>query len=75
MEPSRLVVEIDREIDGRWIADVVSVPGAMAYGATRDEAVGHAVVIALRALAERIEHGEATPAQLGSLLEFHEARA
>ena len=54
-------VEIDRESDGRWIADVPSVPGAMAYGFTPDEAAARAEALALRALAERLEHGEPVP--------------
>jgi len=55
------VIELDREDDGRWIADVVALPGAMAYGASRDEAIARAEAIALRVLAERLEHGEHVP--------------
>jgi predicted RNase H-like HicB family nuclease len=54
----RFTVETEREKDGRWIAEVSALPGAMAYGATRDEAIAHAQALALRVLAERIEHGE-----------------
>ena len=57
----RMVVEIEREEDGRWIAEVPAVPGALAYGATREEAAAKAEALALRALAERLEHGEAAP--------------
>lgn len=57
----RLVVETEREEDGRWIAEVPAVPGALAYGATREEAAAKAEALALRALAERLEHGEASP--------------
>lgn len=57
----RLVIELDREDDGRWIADVVALPGAMAYGASREEAIARAEAIALRVLAERLEHGEPVP--------------
>jgi predicted RNase H-like HicB family nuclease len=56
-----LPVEIEREEDGRWIADVPAVPGAMAYGASREEAAAKAEALALRALAERLEHGEPVP--------------
>ena len=51
-------IEFDHEDDGRWIAEVMEIPGALAYGATREEAQGRAVALALRAVAERIEHGE-----------------
>jgi predicted RNase H-like HicB family nuclease len=56
-----MTVEIEREDDGRWIAEVMEVPGAMAYGATQNEAVSRAKAIALRVLAERLELGEAVP--------------
>src|SRR5260370_4764997 len=56
-----LSIECERETDGRWIAEIVQIPGAMAYGATRDEAMAKAEVVALRAIADRIEHGEAKP--------------
>ncbi len=55
----RLTVETERETDGRWIAEVPALAGVLAYGATRDEAIAHAQALALRVLAERIEHGEA----------------
>ena len=54
-------VEIDREEDGRWIADVPDLPGVLTYGATREEAVTRAQALALRVLAERLEHGENLP--------------
>ncbi len=53
-----LMVEIEREADGRWLAEVPVVPGAMAYGTTREDAAARATALALRALAERIDHGE-----------------
>ena len=56
------VVDVEREDDGRWIAEVTDLPGALAYGKTRDEAVAHAQALALRVLAERLEHGEELPA-------------
>ncbi len=52
-------IEIEEEVDGRWIADVVEIPGAMAYGRTQEQAIAKAQAIALRVLAERLEHGEA----------------
>jgi predicted RNase H-like HicB family nuclease len=56
-----LRIEIDREVDGRWIAEVTALPGVMTYGASRDEAVAKAEALALRVLADRVEHGEAVP--------------
>ena len=61
-----LRIEFDREEDGRWIAEIPSLPGVMAYGATRSEAQGKVVALALRALADRLEHGEDIP-ELGDL--------
>jgi predicted RNase H-like HicB family nuclease len=49
----KLTVEIEREDDGRWIADVIEIPGALAYGGTRDQAVRDAKAIALAVLADR----------------------
>lgn len=63
----KLSIECERETDGRWIAEIVQIPGAMAYGTTRDEAMAKAEVVALRAIADRIEHGEANP----SMSRFH----
>ena len=55
----KLTVELDRETDGRWIAEVVDLPGVMVYGATREEALAAAQALALRVLADKLEHGEA----------------
>lgn len=54
----RFTVETEQETDGRWIAEVMEIPGAMKYGATREEAVAHAEALALRVLAEQIEKGQ-----------------
>jgi len=54
-------VEIERESDGRWIAEVPDLPGVMTYGASREEAVTRAQALALRVLAARLEHGEEIP--------------
>jgi predicted RNase H-like HicB family nuclease len=56
-------IELDREDDGRWIADIPDLPGVQCYGATREEAIARVQALALRVLAERLEHGEA-PAEL-----------
>jgi predicted RNase H-like HicB family nuclease len=54
-------IDIEREEDGRWIAEVTDLPGVMVYGATRDEAIARAEALALRAIADRLEHGESIP--------------
>ena len=55
----QLTLTIDREGDGRWIVEVPELPGVVVYGVTRAEAMVKAEVLALRVLADRIEHGEA----------------
>lgn len=52
-------VEIDKEADGRWIAEVLELAGVLAYGETQDEAVAKVQALALRVVADRLEHGEA----------------
>lgn len=54
-------VELDREDDGRWLAEVPELPGVMAYGGSREEAITRTQALALRVLADRLEHGEAIP--------------
>lgn len=56
-----LTLELDREEDGRYIAEVSDLPGVLAYGATREEAIARAQALALRVLADRLEHGEPAP--------------
>lgn len=56
-----LIVETEQEEDGRWIAEVRDLPGVLAYGASRAEAIVRAESLALRVLADRLEHGEAVP--------------
>jgi predicted RNase H-like HicB family nuclease len=58
----RIELQIEREDDGRWIAEVPELPGVVAYGGTRDEARLAALALALRVMADRLEHGEAVPA-------------
>jgi predicted RNase H-like HicB family nuclease len=60
----KLTLETEREDDGRWIAEVPQLSGVLAYGSTRDEAMARAEVLALRVLAEQLEHGEAAPVGL-----------
>jgi predicted RNase H-like HicB family nuclease len=54
-----LSIEIEREDDGRWLAEVPNLAGVMCYGADRDEAVARVQALALRVIAERLEHREA----------------
>jgi predicted RNase H-like HicB family nuclease len=54
-------IEIEREEDGRWLAEVTELPGVMAYGTTRAEAVAKTETLALRVIADRLEHGETIP--------------
>ena len=58
---SPFIIEFEREEDGRWIAEISKIPGAMAYGSTKQEAERRAYAIALRTLADSIEQGN-TPA-------------
>lgn len=54
-------IEIEQEEDGRWIAEIPSLPGALAYGADRDSAVSSVEALALRILADRLENREEAP--------------
>jgi predicted RNase H-like HicB family nuclease len=54
----KLSIELDREVDGRWIAGVPELPGVLVYGADRGEAIAKVKALALRVIAEQIEHGE-----------------
>lgn len=53
-----LTIEVDREEDGRWIAEVLELPGVLAYGSTEAEAVSRVKAIALVEIGERLQHGE-----------------
>jgi len=54
-------IEIEREADGRFIAEVPELPGVLVYGSTEAEARGKAIILALRVIADRLEAGEAVP--------------
>jgi len=56
-----MVVETEREDDGRWIAEIPEFPGVMAYGNTREEAIAKVKALVLRVMADRLEHGEEIP--------------
>jgi predicted RNase H-like HicB family nuclease len=57
----KFTVEFEREDDGRWLAEVLELPGVLAYGQTSDEAIARAQALALRTLADRLEHAEGAP--------------
>jgi predicted RNase H-like HicB family nuclease len=63
----RFQFEIEREADGRWIAEIPEVPGAMAYGATVEEAKAKAYALALYAVADDVEHSEDIPDSISVL--------
>ena len=56
-----LTIEVEREEDGRWMAEVPDLAGVLAYGESRDQAIARAEALALRVLADRLEHAEAGP--------------
>jgi predicted RNase H-like HicB family nuclease len=60
-------IEIEREDGGRWIGEVPALPGVLVYAATEAEAHTKAIALALRVIADRIEHGEAVPAEARDL--------
>jgi predicted RNase H-like HicB family nuclease len=55
------IIELEQEKDGRWIAEVIDLPGVLAYGQTRQEAIAKVQALALRVLADRLEHNEVMP--------------
>ena len=56
-----LKIEVEQEDDGRWLAEIADLPGVMAYGATREEAIERTKALSLRVMADRLEHGESVP--------------
>lgn len=69
--PMKLRIAVEEETDGRWIAEIEAIPGVLAYGVSRVHAVARVQALALRALAERMEQGEAVPELLN--VEFQAA--
>lgn len=57
-------IECEEEVDGRWIAEVPQLPGVLCYGMTANEAMAKAEVLALRAMAERLEQSESRPVEI-----------
>ena len=58
---SDFTVDVEREADGRWIGEIPELPGVLAYGSSREEAMARAKALAFRVLADRLEHGEDIP--------------
>ena len=61
-------IECEEEDDGRWLAEVIELPGVLTYGDTKDEAIVRAETLALRVIAERLEQGEAKPTSISIAL-------
>jgi predicted RNase H-like HicB family nuclease len=61
-----LTIEVEQEADGRWLAEVVELPGVLTYGQTRQEAIDRVKALSLRVLADRLDHGEPVP-QMGGV--------
>jgi predicted RNase H-like HicB family nuclease len=57
-------IEYEQEQDGRWLAEVLELPGVLVYGQTPQEAIAKAEALALRVMADRLEHGETLPAPI-----------
>ena len=55
------IIDFEREEDGRWLAEVSGLPGVLAYGQTSEEALTKVKTLALRVVADRLEHGEIAP--------------
>jgi predicted RNase H-like HicB family nuclease len=58
------MIELEQEEDGRWLAEVLELPGVLVYGQTPEQATAKAQALALRVLADRLEHGETVPTLL-----------
>ena len=65
---TQFTIEFDQETDGRWIAEIPLLPGALCYGSSKEEAFRKVEALALRILADRIEHGEAVPELAGTFI-------
>jgi predicted RNase H-like HicB family nuclease len=64
-----LKIEIERETDGRWIAEVPALPGVLAYGDSPEQARAKVKILTLRVVADRLENGEPLPQDLAALFE------
>ena len=57
-------IECEKEVDGRWLAEVPQLPGVLCYGSSAEDAMAKAEVLALRTMAERLEHSELRPIEI-----------
>jgi predicted RNase H-like HicB family nuclease len=64
-----LKIENEQEEDGRWIAEIPALPGVLAYGATKADANAKAQALALRVIADRLEHGESLPREIADIFQ------
>ncbi|MEW6169564.1 MAG: type II toxin-antitoxin system HicB family antitoxin [Pseudomonadota bacterium] len=63
-----IMLQLEQEQDGRWLSELLDLPGVLAYGASSDEAIAKAEILALRVIAEKLEHGEARPVPIRIML-------
>jgi predicted RNase H-like HicB family nuclease len=70
-----LLIEVEREEDGRWIAEVADLPGVLAYGDSQQKAIDNVKVLALRVIADRIEQGESAPGPVSSIFSIRRMSA
>lgn len=61
MPQPNFIIELEQEDDGRWLAELPIIPGVLAYGRNQEKAVARVQILALRAIADRVEHGEPVP--------------
>jgi predicted RNase H-like HicB family nuclease len=66
----KIRIDIDREDDGRWIAEALELPGVMTYGETREEAISNTERLAIEVMADRIKHGELAESALAVSFEL-----
>jgi predicted RNase H-like HicB family nuclease len=69
----KLTIELDREEDGRWIAEAIELPGVMSYGGTREEAISNTERLAIEVIADRLAHGELPSSALRVSLDLQSA--
>ena len=68
---SDFTVDVEREEDGRWLGEIAELPGVLAYGDNREQAVAKTKALAFRVLADRLEHGESIP-EIAGVFAVHE---
>ena len=61
---THLTIEVEQEDDGRWIAEILEIPGVLVYASTQQQAISNVQALALRVIADKLEHGEISPENL-----------